>query len=172
MLNPVLTSSSNDSHSSTIYAFDRPVSVLGCASRWQFCDAAKQNCTSLTGFTSAHATASRIWSSTTQQKSFEVWKAAYWDLSSGFEGMIDNLGISLLTARNTLNSGLQGSLPSNQWQREILHWYQTSMTKIERTLIELATGPSDSSVGSLVQQPLGTAARELCHSQVSHSFTM
>lgn len=96
--------------------------------------------------------------------------AAYGGLTTSVSGLLNGMGASLLTARDTLYNGLQGPLPADQWQREVLHWHQTSMAKLQRAIVEQATGPSDAYMSKYVQKPGNPIAKRVCHSQVRPNF--
>ena len=66
---------------------------------------------------------------------------------------MDSLGISALTARDTLLDGNQGPLPSDQWMLEVEHWHDISMAQLQRVAVELATGPSDPATLNITWHP-------------------
>ncbi|KAL9624353.1 MAG: hypothetical protein Q9160_001315 [Pyrenula sp. 1 TL-2023] len=148
------------------YQFDEPVSVLGCTVQYQYCIPDKDICTALTNEPNARAAAENLWDSSARNDTFKVWSAAEFHLSSQVINILESMGTSLLTARNTLSNGLQGPLPPYQWQQEVLHWYQTSIAKLQRSVVELVTGPSDTSINKYVVKPIdGAEEQRECHSQ-------
>jgi hypothetical protein len=67
-------------------------------------------------------------------------------MAPSIETIVDRLGVSALTSRYTLNYGIQGPLPTNQWQTEIQHLHSTSLAALQRMTVEQASGPNDRSV--------------------------
>jgi hypothetical protein len=68
------------------------------------------------------------------------------NMAPSIETIVDRLGVSALTSRYTLNYGIQGPLPTNQWQTEIQHLHSTSLAALQRMTVEQASGPNDRSV--------------------------
>lgn len=78
-------------------------------------------------------------------------------------------GIASLKSRDTLSTGLQGSLPNNQWQLEVENWYGATLADLQRFTVEYATGPIDPALLPILQRPQTESERQLCHSVVSIS---
>lgn len=83
----------------------------------------------------------------------------YWMTPARIQGinlvdMLRVMGISALQARSNFIDGLQGPLPSDQWQEEVFHWETISMANLARMTVELATGPSDESMRKFVHKKL------------------
>ncbi|KAL9616822.1 MAG: hypothetical protein Q9160_008345 [Pyrenula sp. 1 TL-2023] len=89
------------------------------------------------------------WSSDEQAKSFTFWWTIPW-LST--TEVPKYLGANSLRATANLFQGLQGPLPSDQWQQEVLSWESTALAHIQRMVVEAVTGPSDISVRQYVQR--------------------
>ncbi|KAL1616592.1 hypothetical protein SLS54_008327 [Diplodia seriata] len=60
--------------------------------------------------------------------------------------LVSVLGVSALRARQTLRWGLQGPLPSDQWQDEVEGWFDMALAGLQLSYRETATGPADAGV--------------------------
>jgi hypothetical protein len=130
------------------YASDEPASFLDCKVQHQWCDPNKSpdaGCTHLSGFTEAATTAQELFKRQSQNASFY---ATTWtlNLAPSIEVVRDRIGVGALTSRYTLNQGVQGPLPSNQWQLDVEHMHATTLAALQRMIIEQATGPTDPTV--------------------------
>jgi hypothetical protein len=79
------------------------------------------------------------------------------------------LGLSSLTARYSMSNGWQGPLPANQWQKEVEHWFTTSLANLQRLVLELGTGPLDPQLDKALRRPKTGEERLMCRSHVSFS---
>lgn len=154
----------------SVYYRDDPVRVLGCTSRYQFCNPnveGTKSCIAPTGILAAYAQAGELWQ-TKKQKALFDWSAlAIRHNGIGLPEVISGLGISALTSRYRMAAGLQGPLPDNQWQLEVEHWFTTILADFQRMVVEAATGPTDLALNDWARRPDTPEARSLCASQVS-----
>lgn len=165
---PVSTMKTSDENGAMpAYGFDQAASVLGCIYQHQVCNPSKNHCTRLADAQNVFAEADTLWTTDKQNQTWQIWNAAFSGLSSQPEGILENLGVSALIARDTLNNGKQGPLQPDQWEQEVLHWNAISMAKIQRSVIEEAIGSSDPSMTKYVEKPTDPAGKEVCKSQVS-----
>lgn len=112
------------------------------------------------------ALAQSLWQSE-KQKALISWSASkiLYD-AIGLPEVLTSLGISSLTSRYKLRNGIQGPLPSNQWQLEVKHWFRTTLADLQRSVVETATGTMGMST-QWMRQPQTPEERLLCRSQVS-----
>lgn len=82
-------------------------------------------------------------------------------------GVIEGLGISALKARDTLQSGIQGRLPNNQWQIELVGWVLTMLAAQQRAFVDYANGPIHAVPDEFLYRPEDDISRSFCHNQVS-----
>lgn len=150
----------------SIYVFDEPVHVLGCARQEQFC-LGENNCTPLTAWNPAVRAVSNMTITDSQKESLGTWVEMIGSLGINLADIVGSLGAGSLIARNTFIQGVQGPLPADQWQREVKHWQATVMTLLQRITVEHATGPSDTSMEKYVEKPSTKEAKHLCSNQVS-----
>jgi hypothetical protein len=168
---------------------DEPARVLGCASRFQFCDASGgghtsggnassssagdgSGCTPLVGLPHALLLARRLWRANRRQARVFEWVTSalamdpldVWNVPRA-------LGQAALTARYSLSNGLQGALAADQWQREAQYWFMTSLANMQRIVLETATGPLDPQLNSMLVRPATAEEHLLCRSQVGLSLS-
>jgi hypothetical protein len=77
------------------------------------------------------------------------------------------LGSAALLAKLRLTSGSAGQLPNDQWQSEVKHWHDISMTSMQAAFVNTAKGVNDKNLLPYVARPNNTEETLLCHSQVS-----
>ena len=105
----VLGDGSGTAATGTIYFRDRPVSVLACAEQYQMWTSGPE-CTPLTGFSGLEEAIGNLSLNDAQLATAEVLLASN---TMYLFGVIADLGISALIARNSRASDAQGFLPSN-----------------------------------------------------------
>lgn len=154
-----------------LYTFDDVAHVVGCTTQSQFClGGSETDCTPLTAWEAALQTVSNMTMTDLQKESLNIWRQSQELQGTTLDTTVANLGGSALIAKNSFENGLQGPLPSNQWQLEVEHWQATTMAKMQRSAVEYATGPSDSAMQKHVLEPPNQNAKKLCKSQVSQKF--
>ena len=149
---------------------DNPVSVLGCAEQYQFCNPhlpANAGCTSLATFDQAFNMTDGLWRSPAQNISFSSTLYAVSASGIHLQDIVNSLGISSLTARNSLGGGIQCPLPNNQWQLEVQYWHSVSMALLQRVVVEQATGPTSETLYPWLVKPQTKEEQAQCHNQVS-----
>ncbi|KAL9114976.1 MAG: hypothetical protein Q9227_001219 [Pyrenula ochraceoflavens] len=75
-------------------------------------------------------------------------------------------GASALRAQETLNDLDQAPLPNNQWTVEVTNWFTTGLARLQRGVLEYATGPLNVGEGSYVWQPGNKVHRKMCRNQI------
>lgn len=153
-----------------LYLPDRPASFVGCKVQHQWCDPnvnGANGCTKLAGFTQVANEAASLFQRPRQNASFYAMTWAL-NVSPSIEAIIDRLGTTALTSRYTLNAGIQGPLPSNQWQSDVEHLHATTLAALQRMTIEQATGPTDQNLQRFFIRPNDDMEREARCQQVRH----
>ena len=91
---------------------------------------------------------------------------------SRFESAVSYLGVSALTAKFRLFGGIQAPLPSNQWQLEMEHWFNTSLAALQADFVNTAAGPLDPVIlnNNWLIRPNLTEEHVMCSSQVRHTL--
>ena len=154
-----------------VYYRDDPVRILGCTSRYQFCNANQRSnlsCTPLTSIAAAQTLVENLWH-TERQRALSRWSttAILYDAIGVFE-VVRVLGVSSLTARYKRVVGVQARLPNNQWQLEVEHWFTATLADLQRMVVEQATGPIDRNVLKSRRRPQTSEEHLLCRSQVGN----
>lgn len=154
----------------TYYVRDEPARVLGCASRYQFCNSdskSGKSCTPLAGYYCAIAAADALWRTDGHGDLFNTSIFNILPSVADLRGVVSVAGIASLKARDTLQDGLQGPLPNNQWQLEVENWYGATLADLQRMTVEYATGPTEPALLQVLERPQTEGERRLCHSVVS-----
>ncbi|KAL9621084.1 MAG: hypothetical protein Q9160_004469 [Pyrenula sp. 1 TL-2023] len=73
-------------------------------------------------------------------------------------------GARILKALDNLNNDLQGPLPPDQWQQEVISWESIALAHDQRMIVEAVTGPSDVSAQRFVQRNV-TGVGDFCIDQ-------
>lgn len=121
------------------YYADHTVNVLGCIMRRQICNPVSGHCSPL----SYDLPPSITWSSQEQQKNFNFWWAAPWITTLQVPHF---LGVNSLQAFSNSITGVQGPLPPDQWQQEVISWQSIALAHSQRMIVEAVIGPSDTSM--------------------------
>ncbi|KAL9624424.1 MAG: hypothetical protein Q9160_001387 [Pyrenula sp. 1 TL-2023] len=144
---------------------DKPATVLGCAIQHQFCNPSTNECSALTNLDEASKEAESLWSGPSQAQILHSWYSMHSGLGHELRNVLESLGSNALLAREALSSGMHGTLPPDQWQQEVLHWHDISMARMQRAVIEMATGPFDASMDKFVEKLPDAAAKQFCQNQ-------
>jgi hypothetical protein len=166
----------------TLYSASEPASPLGCLSQEQLCNpslpAQSRRCTNLTRpeTVGVEATALGLFPAGSNSGARTTWAftSIFYD-AAAVEDIIDTLGAQALRARAGVRNGLQGPLPTNQWQTEVEHWFNTTLASLQQSFVNLARGPDDDSVLEWLVRPANSSTREAgyCKDQVRddiHTF--
>ena len=135
-----LNENSDSIINATVYFRDHPVSVLGCAEQYQICNPGSDHrdiCSPLTGLYALNREGLGL---NNRQK---ITADALFSTTTTIGSLLEILGTSALTARNSLHGAMQASLPDNQWTLEVEGWFNSILAQIQRAVLEYATGPSD-----------------------------
>lgn len=142
-----------------LYYTDRVANVLGCVARRQICNPVSARCSSLSYEPTPHAP----WSSEEQEKTFNFWWAT---LGLSTLDIPRFKGTSSLKAYSNFFEGLQGPLPSDQWQQEIIYWESIALAYTQRKAVEAVTGPSDPALRQYVEKNVpGLISGDFCVQQ-------
>lgn len=106
-----------------------------------------------------------------QLRRFQWFVASTVDRALDIPTAVSRLGVYLLTARYRLQNGVQGLLPADQWQMDVMHWHATTMAHLQGTFVDTATGPPSSVLLPWLVRPSNPVEEEMCRSQVC-SFSL
>jgi hypothetical protein len=153
-----------------LYSADSPASVLGCTTQYQQCVPSLpegQRCTKLGGIweTNQTLTAANDWQSNmTQQALLPIQMAE-------FQQVVTVLQASSLTSRYSMQTSMQGPLPSNQWQLDLENWHHITLAAVQNNVVNFAIGPAKNEpMQKLWTPPDGEVEKYVCKNQVSQSF--
>lgn len=177
-----LPHSHTNGNNATLYSATEPASPLGCLSQEQLCNPSlpeqSRRCTNLTrpqtvGYES---TVLGLFPQGSNSNARLDWafNSIYYD-SAHVVDVLDTLGAQALLARAGVKNALQGPLPTNQWQTEVEHWFNTTLASLQQSFVNLARGPDDDSVLEWLVRPMNSSTREAgyCKDQVRdtiHTF--
>jgi hypothetical protein len=157
------------------YVRDDPVRALGCVEKYQYCNpnlSGNSSCTPLGGIFQVTPSAAQLYQDQTQQEHFNWSTSAITWMAAGIFEIVSRLGTTALLSRNMLQNGRQSSLPNNQWELEVESWYKASLADLQRSILELSTGPVDPTMRRFLVRPNTAETRKICANQKirSNSF--
>lgn len=166
-----------------MYLPREPASPLGCTNRYQFCNTGSEGtkgCGPLTSLRDALAGAAPLFGTSyddmyaagsRQDPDLPEPTARLSYIADIFFGggrtitsILRNLGPMALLSQKTLFNGLQGPLPSNQWQLDISHVWNITLASTQATVVDTATTNPD--LLRLWTEYTSPALTKLCNSQV------
>jgi hypothetical protein len=164
---PIHMFGSNDK---TIPSFvrDDPVRALGCVERYQYCNpnlSGNSSCTPLGGIFQVSQSAAQLYEDQIQQEHFNWSMSAITWMAAGISQVVTGLGTTALLSRNMLQNGAQSSLPNNQWELEVENLYKVTLADLQRSVLELSTGPIDPTMRRFLVQPNTTETKKICANQ-------
>ena len=125
----------------TYFAPAAPVSVVGCASQYQWCNPNQDNtCTNLVGNEAEAEAVDRIGYN---EKQMRIYARLVQALTSSSIGIIaSSLGNdALLAGSKSLGAGeVSVPLPNNQWIQELNYWFGMHLTNTQLQVVQYATG--------------------------------
>lgn len=144
------------------YLADEPASVLGCTSQYQICSPganSRQDCPTWGGGLDID---SPTGPKASQDSNLFDW--AIYFLDPGYLAV--SLGQASLTARRSLNVGIQGALPDNQWQSDVEYWFNISLASLQ-SVVNSAIGPNDPNIQKYFwKAPDSDVVKYFCKNQV------
>jgi hypothetical protein len=168
--------------SSQSYGMEIAASPVACTSQLQFCNSVSTNCGALTNYQDALIDTAPLFNTTEDWMYQET--APPTKVASRFQwfvheltwfpmdifNIMTTLGTTGLASRQTLGQGVQGPLPSNQWQVEVSSWWATSLAAWQAVLVERARGVQNPAWFQYRAFPQDQNQRDMCNSQVSTSL--
>jgi hypothetical protein len=147
----------------TWYLADFWVSVIGCTDQHQVCNPNNGRCTPLTGSTLVQPATSAL-DLSPQQTSIMKDMTDPGVFTNIYEAVFSR-GQGSLRAKETVSDLVQAPLPDTQWMIEVSSWFALGLARLQRTVVEYATGPANILPGSYIQPPSDAASKSLCSSQ-------
>lgn len=85
-----------------------------------------------------------------------------------FGVLFDDLGAESLLARQTLNDGMQGLLPDDQWQREMTAWWAAALAGLQAFFVQTAAGVTFPGLEDYRgYEPFYSFEKDMCSNQAS-----
>ncbi|KAK3320521.1 hypothetical protein B0T19DRAFT_465342 [Cercophora scortea] len=160
--------SSSDQSERRLWLAAEAASPLGCASQMQICFSdlpAEQQCTPLSGFGDTSDAMKQLGVSNSSTARFKwAWNTM---VSADFAAInvVRTLGQQAMTSRYNLIDGFQGgTLPRDQWQRDVQYWNAVSLATMQQSLLVAAAGDLFDYPEAL-DSPSNDEARTLCADQ-------
>lgn len=169
----------NGESGSVVYVPDIPASPLACANQYQFCNIDKDHCGPLASFIDAMTHAAPAFGTTVDDIAntnlTERVAGRFQRLASTLQGfpiqfstMYPGLGSESLLARQSLNQGIQGPLPDDQWQREMTAWWATALAGLQAFFVETAAGVNYPGLEDYRGiEPVESFEKDMCTNQAS-----
>ncbi|KAH6679397.1 hypothetical protein B0J14DRAFT_686453 [Halenospora varia] len=145
----------NNNYSATeipvkVYQPDRIITGLGCVDQFQICNPVIPGpdstngmlCTPLDAIIPLYRKMSTLQFSAHQ---FETWKPIWRGMQyAGMDKVADGMDSSALKAQETVSNRFQtAKLPNDQWVVELAAWNAITLARVQATVLEYATGPSN-----------------------------
>lgn len=143
-----------------LYMKDEPASPLGCVEQEQLCNPnlpEERQCSPLGSNLDLFDSIASSWDGRYSAEKQEFIYAAFRFYNIHFYTFLHGLGARMLRSRDSLYSGFQSPLPPNQWQLDVIHWFNIALVSTQEAFLEMAAGPSDSVVVPYFRRPNGTA---------------
>lgn len=149
----------------TLWAPDNLIRVLGCIEQQQLCSVTdSRQCTALGDLqlSDIHALELNSAQLGTARRLFLTQQRIYISAST------DGRGGLALRAQEKVSVGFGEPLPNNQWQIEASHWMAISMARLQRGVVEWASGPTNLPPGIQVGLPSDIPITSCFNQKVRH----
>ena len=130
---------------------DEAGSPLGCVQQYRFCHTALPE-RSRCGITSSLSDAIYdISSLSSSNKTSKQISRFYEQLNAvDMADLLQGLGPQALTAEQSLAHNIQGYLPRNRWNIEVLHWWVTYLSGLQSAFVDGIEGPTEPRIQKFV----------------------
>ncbi|KAJ6781152.1 hypothetical protein PWT90_07863 [Aphanocladium album] len=163
-LNPVFgpmfsangTKNSTSGGSRMLYLPDQSVSTMVCADQYVLCNPSTSACTKPDGVLNLREdiiSDNTIGLNVAQR--LTAFRLILTLINSSSFNIIQNLGVSALWSNSRVFLNLSPGLPSNQWQTEVLGWFQTGLARIQGYVVDFASNEIGLSPYAVEQSGIG-----------------
>ena len=141
------------------------VSIIACAEQYQVCNPSTGACTPLVGTMSLlqQSLAPKVGLNAIQQSVME--RIAVVGPYTSVYQTVNPRKDSALRAQETVTDLQQAPIPDNQWMIEVSHWFEAGLARLQRGVVEYATGPTNIVPGLSVYLPNDLVSKAMCYSQ-------
>lgn len=168
-----------------VYLPEEAASPMGCVQRFQYCNSSKE-CGRLASSVDALASAmplfhlaqGHVWSGLNSSQMPDATAKRFMMFQSTIHHspdlllLLTTLGPSSLLSIQHLMQGLMGSLPDNQWQLDVSHWFAMRLASLQANFVNTARGPTDETVLPFSTSITEEIQVEMCNNQVSNGSAM
>ncbi|KAK8040074.1 hypothetical protein PG993_008485 [Apiospora rasikravindrae] len=170
---------------SNAYLTTEAASPLGCVQQYQWCNSEypiPQGCGPLSGWSDAMAGAYPLFnltegdfkvddipSSDTERGTRINWAVHVSDTDKlKLFDILQTFGAKALASQTLLTAGVQLGLADDQWQLDVINWWNTALAFHQSIFVETALGLTyrDANFQNLVSPPANDLERQLCQSQL------
>ncbi|KAI0528131.1 hypothetical protein F5B22DRAFT_22873 [Xylaria bambusicola] len=162
-------------NSAPIFLPREPASPLGCTVQYQLCYQDVQHCTLLASPADAFSSLAHLVNSTAAddnpnkmgQDSFQYFKSGFTQYqSTDVSDLLQQLGSASLASKKSLTSSIQGPLPPNQWQLDVIRWWDITQAALQAAYLRTAYfNPSDQSLLAYRTNFTSPGFQKLCNNQ-------
>ncbi|KAG8168101.1 hypothetical protein KVR01_003790 [Diaporthe batatas] len=178
---PLYNGADGDLGQRSLYLSDEAASPMGCTMRRQYCNFNK-TCGSLAGNTDALSSVMTLFHMSSEEayygdgvqagpleldatrNRFQMFQAPILS-SASFTDLLQGLGPSSLLSIEHMFQGIMGPLPDNQWQLDVIYWFEMLLASIQASLVDTARGPTDDRLMPYVATPGNKYQWQVCKNQ-------
>jgi hypothetical protein len=149
----------------TWYLPQYEVSIIACAEQYQMCNPVTGACTPLVGSMSLQqqSLSPAVGLNVVQQVIMDRILLTL-SFTSAYSTVYPRKDAALRVQEKA--TGLdQAPIPDNQWMIEVGHWFEAGLARLQRSIVEYATGPTNIIPGLNVYLPNDVVSKAMCHSQ-------
>lgn len=141
------------------------VSIISCAEQHQICNPLNSACTPLVGSIPLlrQSLAPELGLNSVQQVIMERISTVL-PYTSVYQTVYPRKD-SALRAQEKVTDLEQAPIPDNQWIIELSHWFEAGLARLQRGIVEYATGPTNIIPGLSVFLPNDAVSKAMCYSQ-------
>jgi len=162
----------------TLYKPEEAASPMACVEQYQFCRVDDTNCGPLASFYDAVMGAAPLFNATrgmlegeedpTSKSAAQFgWFTNRFSLAAtSVEWILNGLGARGLASQLALQNGIQGPMPTNQWQLDVRHWWAIWLASIQAGFVNMARGTDDPVLKQYAAEP-EQFRQDVCETQVS-----
>ncbi|KAI0410049.1 hypothetical protein F4802DRAFT_543138 [Xylaria palmicola] len=161
-----------------------PASSLGCTEQYQFCNAASRGtggCGPLASLRDAVSGAAPLFNTTYDNfvdNTYQSEEGArflylinmlFSSPTPSVTAIVAQLGPAGLTSQKTLYGGFQGPIASNQWQKDVSHWWDIVMAVCQSLMLDTVYIPDNSDMRATRFNYTSPEVQRLCNNQKMRS---
>ncbi|KPI39496.1 uncharacterized protein AB675_5103 [Cyphellophora attinorum] len=161
----------------TYYTSDNWVNIMACTDQYQYCHPNsnpadnKDQCTPLTDYATAWTSIYDPKLNLNDVQQLVASRIALNSRALSIHHGISGRGASALRATEYVSERAQLEIKPNQWQVEVNSWFDVGLARLQRSIVEYATGPDFLPEGTYLQRPGSTdvISKAMCGSQMVRS---